>query len=101
MTQPNDPQSGSTGDAAALDDLRRWVDRLAGTLGVDPAVVDVDRLLDLTRDVAHGVLRPAVPVTAYLMGYAAASSPGSSGFDAVAGQVRDQVAGWAAAPGEP
>lgn len=31
---------------------------------------DVDRILDLTRDAAHSVARPAGPLTVYLMGIA-------------------------------
>jgi hypothetical protein len=38
---------------------------------VDETVVDEQGLvLDLAREVAHGVLRPAAPVTAYLLGVA-------------------------------
>lgn len=31
---------------------------------------DVDRLLDLARDAAHSVARPAAPLTTYLLGVA-------------------------------
>jgi hypothetical protein len=37
---------------------------------IDPASVDVRRILDLARDVAHQVDRPAAPVTAFLLGLA-------------------------------
>jgi hypothetical protein len=37
---------------------------------VDPAAVDTKLVLDLARDVAHGVDRPAAPLTAYLLGVA-------------------------------
>lgn len=40
---------------------------LTGT--VDPAAV-TDPVLDLARDVAHGVARPAAPLTAFLVGVA-------------------------------
>lgn len=50
------------------DDLHRWVLDLVDALDLDPDAVDVDLLLDLARDVAHAVGRPAVPVTAYLLG---------------------------------
>ena len=39
-------------------------------LGLDPAEVSVPTVLDLARDVAHQVLRPGAPVTAYLLGVA-------------------------------
>ena len=51
----------------ALDDWTRTV-REALDLGDDR---DGQRLvLDLARDVAHGVMRPAAPLTAYLFGLA-------------------------------
>jgi hypothetical protein len=41
-----------------------------GELELNPADVDVRRVLDLARDVAHAVERPAAPVAAYLLGLA-------------------------------
>jgi hypothetical protein len=50
--------------------LDRWVQAACAELGVDPAAVDSRLVLDLARDVAHGVDRPAAPLTAYLLGVA-------------------------------
>jgi uncharacterized protein DUF6457 len=50
--------------------LDRWVQAACAELGVDPAAVDARLILDLARDVAHGVDRPAAPLTAYLLGVA-------------------------------
>jgi hypothetical protein len=50
--------------------LDEWTDQVCAALGLDPALVDRDRVLDLARDVAHGVTRPAAPLTAYLFGLA-------------------------------
>ncbi|MEV0607689.1 DUF6457 domain-containing protein [Polymorphospora rubra] len=50
-----------------LDD---WVATACTELGLDPAEVDVPVVLDLARDVAHHVIRPGAPVTAYLLGLA-------------------------------
>ena len=44
---------------------------LATALGVDPAAVDRDLLLDVARDAAHNVARPAAPLTTFLVGLAA------------------------------
>ena len=66
--------------------LEDWVARAGEALGVDPEAVDVSELLDLTREVAHGVARPAAPLTAFLVGLAA----GRAGGDA--GAVADAVA---------
>lgn len=51
----------------ALDD---WVAEAAELLGIDPADVPVATVLDLARRVAHGVARPAAPVTTFLLGLA-------------------------------
>ncbi|MFW2514621.1 DUF6457 domain-containing protein [Demequina sp. SO4-13] len=51
--------------------LDAWVAALAAELGLESAEVDIERLLDLARDAAHSITRPAAPVTTYLVGYAA------------------------------
>ena len=48
-----------------------WLEHVAKELGVD-AEVPVDALLDAARIVAHSVERRATPLTAYLIGVAAA-----------------------------
>ena len=63
-----------------LDD---WVAALAAELDVDPSAVDLRHLLDVARDAAHHVDRPAAPLTTFLVGYAAGLRGG--GADAVAG----------------
>ncbi|MFC6019042.1 DUF6457 domain-containing protein [Plantactinospora solaniradicis] len=50
--------------------MDRWVAAACAELDLDPAEVDVPQVLDLARDVAHHVLRPGAPVTAYLLGIA-------------------------------
>lgn len=51
--------------------LDAWVHRVCAALGLDPAAVDRDLILDLARDAAHGVARPAAPLTTFLAGLAA------------------------------
>ncbi|QAY70985.1 DUF6457 domain-containing protein [Xylanimonas protaetiae] len=58
----NDPETLLSGWVAALE---RELDLPAGT-------VDIQSVLDLTREVAHHVARPAGPVAAYAAGYARA-----------------------------
>ena len=60
-------------------DLDAWADRLARALHL-PAdfEVDIAAVLDLARDAAHGVARPAAPLTTFLVGYAAGLSGGGS-----------------------
>ena len=50
--------------------LMEWTALVCRELGVDPAKIDRDEVLDLTKEVAHGVARPAAPLTAYLLGLA-------------------------------
>lgn len=59
-----------------------WVTAACVELGLDPAQVPVPAVLDLARDVAHQVLRPGAPVTAYLLGLAVGR--GADPADAVA-----------------
>jgi len=75
-----------------MDALQEWTDRVAPALGVDPALVvqTQDQVLDMVRDVAHGVLRPAAPLTAFVVGLAAGRAQ-ADGADAAAA-VRDALA---------
>lgn len=59
--------------------LESWVAALVSELRIpELADLDVSLVLDLARDAAHGVARPAAPVTTFLVGYAA----GRQGADA-------------------
>ncbi|GAA4671094.1 DUF6457 domain-containing protein [Frondihabitans cladoniiphilus] len=59
-------------------ELALWAQRLTEALGL-PAdfVVDIPAVLDLARDAAHGVARPAAPLTTFLAGYAAGLEGGA------------------------
>ncbi|QEO13705.1 hypothetical protein FLP10_04175 [Agromyces intestinalis] len=59
-----------TTDAPTPAELDEWVARLAPELGLDAADVPTGRVLDLARDVAHGVARPGAPVSAFVVGLA-------------------------------
>lgn len=65
--------------------METWVTALCERLGVPEDDVDVGGILDLARDAAHHVERPAAPVTAFVAGYAAALRGG--GDEAVAAAV--------------
>ncbi len=56
--------------------LHDWIDELCDVLDIE---VDFDEavVLDLARDAAHNVERPAAPITTFLLGYAAAASDGN------------------------
>lgn len=53
--------------------LDEWVAEAAELTGVDPAEVPIDLVLELARRAAHGVARPAAPVTTFLLGLAVGS----------------------------
>jgi hypothetical protein len=55
--------------------LNEWIAAAKTELGID-LDVDTSVLLDLARDAAHGVARPAAPLTTFLVGYAAAAAGG-------------------------
>jgi hypothetical protein len=87
----------------AAGPLSRWVSALAAELGLPPDVVDVRAVLDLAREAAHQVDRPAAPVTAFLAGYAlgrmtdGAPAPSPQAVEDVFGRAHRLAAGWSPA----
>ncbi|MFG2772499.1 DUF6457 domain-containing protein [Streptomyces sp. NPDC048350] len=79
--------------------LDEWITAVKAELGIE---IDVDTgvLLDLARDAAHGVARPAAPLTTFLVGYAAGrAADAGGGPEAVAEASRKAAAlanRWAA-----
>jgi molybdopterin-guanine dinucleotide biosynthesis protein A len=65
--------------------LKEWISAVKAELGID-LDVDTGILLDLARDSAHGVARPAAPLTTFLVGYAAAQAGGGPEAVAAAAQ---------------
>ncbi|GGK93721.1 DUF6457 domain-containing protein [Mangrovihabitans endophyticus] len=53
-----------------MNELDRWVEAATAALGLPADEVRTPMVLDLARDVAHQVVRPGAPVTAYLLGLA-------------------------------
>ena len=72
----------------APDALDEWVAEAADLLGIDPADVPVATVLDLARRVAHGVARPAAPVTTFLLGLAVGAGR-PEGLEALAVRLGD------------
>jgi molybdopterin-guanine dinucleotide biosynthesis protein A len=73
-------------------DMQEWVDAVCVALGVDVAL-DIDAILDVARDAAHNVDRPAAPVTTYLLGAAVAAGADPARAAATIGEL---ARGWAA-----
>ncbi|GAA3151862.1 NTP transferase domain-containing protein [Streptomyces rectiviolaceus] len=71
--------------------LDEWISAVKDELGIE-LDVDTGLLLDLARDAAHGVARPAAPLTTFLVGYAAARAAEGGGPEAVAEAARKAAA---------
>jgi hypothetical protein len=72
-----------------MSTLEDWTAAVCSELGVDQP--DTMQILDLAREVAHSVARPAAPLTAYLVGLAA-----GAGLDpaAAAARVTEMARNW-------
>lgn len=74
--------------------LHDWIDELCDVLDVE---IDLDEslVLDVAREAAHGVQRPAAPLTTFLLGYAAARSEGDPDeLERLAGAAMDLARRW-------
>ncbi len=81
-----------------MSTLEEWTAVVSRELGLEDTV-DPDTMtklvLDLARDVAHGVARPAAPLTTYLVGVAVGRrADGGAALPAVAAEVVELVRGW-------
>lgn len=59
-----------------MTDGAEWLRLLADDFGVDG--YDADDLLAFTAEIAHGVARPAAPLSAFLVGLAAGQRGGTA-----------------------
>lgn len=73
--------------------LEDWMEAVCRELGLVRGDIDRDLVLDLARDVAHGVARPGAPLTAYLLGLAVGQ--GVPARDAAA-RLTELAEGWQA-----
>ena len=78
---------------STLDD---WTTAVVDELGIADLVDDRTRdlVLDMTKDVAHGVARPAAPLTAYLMGLAAGRAGSADEAAAYAARISQKALAW-------
>ncbi|MFT4009226.1 MAG: DUF6457 domain-containing protein [Nocardioidaceae bacterium] len=56
--------------------LHDWIDELCDALDIE-CELDEALVLDVAKDAAHNVYRPAAPLTTFLLGYALAEQGGS------------------------
>jgi hypothetical protein len=74
-----------------MNPLERWIAQLAGELGLNPKTLDRDVVLDVARNAAHQVARPAAPLTTYLLGVAVGRGANPR---VAAGTVNRLAAAW-------
>jgi hypothetical protein len=81
--------------------LHDWIDELSDALDVDTEL-DEGLVLDLARVAALNVARPAAPITAYLLGFAAGSQDADpEELEALAAKVQLLADGWDRPSGAP
>ncbi|HEX4661168.1 MAG TPA: DUF6457 domain-containing protein, partial [Streptosporangiaceae bacterium] len=72
-----------------MNTLESWTEAACAELGIDPAIMDTRTVLDIARDAAHQVARPAAPLTTYLLGVAVGQG---QPLDEAAERLRDLAA---------
>jgi len=65
----SDERTTGSDDTAAV--LAEWTARLSAELGVADLETDIDDILRVAGIAAHSIVRPAAPLTTFLVGYAA------------------------------
>jgi hypothetical protein len=71
--------------------LEDWAEVVCLEFDVPASSVDARVILDMARDVAHRVDRPAAPLTAYLLGLAVAQG---HPLGTAAARISELAAGW-------
>ena len=72
--------------------MRTWINAVSTELNL-PVDVNIDVILDVARVAAHGVERPAAPVTTFLLGLAVA---GGMDVNEAAAKIQALAATWPA-----
>jgi hypothetical protein len=73
--------------------LDEWTSSVCEALDIPADLLATKLVLDVARDVAHGVARPAAPLTAYLAGVAVGRGVAP---DQVQTAINDLLAQWPA-----
>ncbi len=74
--------------------LHDWIDELMDALDIE-AEIDEGLILEVAREAAHRVQRPAAPISTFLLGYAAALAGGRPDqVEELAGRAIDLAAKW-------
>ncbi|MCB2412116.1 DUF6457 domain-containing protein [Demequina sp. TTPB684] len=77
------------------DQLETWVTALSQELDIDVTGLDTQALLDVARDAAHSVMRPAAPLATFLVGYAAGvAGTGLAGVEEASAKASALALDW-------
>ena len=75
--------------------LDAWAEALRELFGLDADDIPIPLILDLARDVAVGVARPAAPLSAFVAGLAAGRAGGSpEQVRKAASEITSLAEGW-------
>jgi uncharacterized protein DUF6457 len=80
-----------------MNALDGWTEVVCLEFDLPAGSVDTRVILDMARDVAHAVDRPAAPLTAYLLGLAVARG---HPLAASAARISEIASGWEDSPGD-
>lgn len=86
-------------------ELNQWAQDLLRRLEIGDTEVNIDRVLDMSAAVAHGIVRPAAPVTSYILGYvvgiaeATGQAPYQIAFDSGLKVIDRALENWVAEHG--
>ena len=79
-------------EPSELDD---WAATASRALGVSIEHGDIAAILDLARDAAHGVERPAAPLAAFALGLSVGrAEPGDPDVSARCARIAERAAAW-------
>jgi len=77
---------------ATAESLEPWLVEVCDLLGLDRRTIATEVVLDLARDVAHGVARPAAPLTTFLLGVAAGRRQATrQELSEIAGRITEHI----------
>ena len=74
--------------------MKTWINAVCAELNL-PTDVNVDAILDVAREAAHKVERPAAPVTSFLLGMVVA---GGMDVNEAAAKIQVLAATWPTSP---
>lgn len=88
MSAQNSPENPETAEQQSksekevtLESIQLWAEELAHHLEIEETEIEIDELLKLAGTAAHTVVRPAAPITTFIIGYVTGLAEGSGQAD--------------------